>query len=203
MFSSKWLGGLRPPALDFRRQHHRPRFFARPRLFKKILKGSLLGAFLLMSQAFASSFTLESPSFSQHGIVQKTCTCEGVNRSPAVRWSGTPENTKSFALVMQDPDAPLGLWIHWFIYNLPATTSSLSENATDLPKKAFVGANSWERRRYDGPCPPRGATHHYEIVLYALDATLTLPERTGYRELQMAMKGHVLASTQITATYQR
>jgi Raf kinase inhibitor-like YbhB/YbcL family protein len=155
------------------------------------------------------AFTLQSSSFAhERGIPQKH-TCEGPDISPALAWSGAPSKTRSFALIVDDPDAPdprapTTTWVHWLVYNIPATAAALPEGTTskNLPEGAREGMNDWKRVGYGGPCPPTGR-HRYFHKLYALDtvlADLNVPSRVT---LEKAMAGHVLAETQLMGTYQK
>jgi Raf kinase inhibitor-like YbhB/YbcL family protein len=153
------------------------------------------------------TFTLESPAFVQNGSIPSAYTCEGGDTSPALKWSGAPAGTKSFALIVDDPDAPdpaapKMTWVHWVLYNIPASTHSLGEDAAKgLPAGTKSGANDWKRNDYGGPCPPIGQ-HRYFHKLYALDTTLTL-ENANKPALEKAMKGHVLAEAVLVGTYKK
>jgi hypothetical protein len=155
------------------------------------------------------AFVLSSPAFADKGAIPKQYTCEGADISPPLGWSGAPQGTKSFVLIVDDPDAPdprapKTTWVHWVLHNIPAETRSLPEGATErgLPPQAVQGLNDWKRVGYGGPCPPIGR-HRYFHKLYALDAELTgLPRPTKARLLE-AMKGHVLAEVQLVGTYQK
>jgi Raf kinase inhibitor-like YbhB/YbcL family protein len=133
-------------------------------------------------------------------------TCDGQDVSPPLKWSNAPANTKSFALIADDPDAPGGTWVHWVLYDLPATTTELAENtpkSQQLPGGAKQGLNSWPRLGYGGPCPPRGKPHRYFFKLYALDTLLDLKPGATKKDLLKAMEGHVLGEGQLMGTYQR
>ena len=152
------------------------------------------------------SFTLQSPSFSSGGAIPKKFTCEGSNVSPALQWSGAPAKTQSFALIMDDPDAPAGTWVHWVLWNLPASANSLPEGVPkrdQLDDGSRQGHNSFKKIGYNGPCPPGGATHHYYFRLYALDTKLDLGGKASRNELDAAMKGHILAQTEYMGTFHR
>ena len=147
--------------------------------------------------------------------------CEGADASPALKWEGAPASTKSFALICDDPDAPGGSWVHWVLYGIPASTTELPENVAKVDgvasvdyevtsqsvvKSAFAnqGMNSFGRVGYGGPCPPRGhGVHHYHFRLYALDTELNLAPRLTRQQLEAAMKGHILAQTELVGTYRR
>ncbi len=148
---------------------------------------------------------IESPAFKHEGMLPSTYTCDGKALSPPLKWSGAPENVKSFALINDDPDAPVGLWVHWVIYNIPAATHELHENMpkdAELKNGAKSGKNSWGKLGYGGPCPPSG-THRYFFKLYALDALLNLPSGASKEQVESAMKGHILAEAQLMGKYKR
>lgn len=139
----------------------------------------------------------------QHGqTMPKAYTCDGSDISPPLAWQNVPEKTRSFALIMDDPDAPNGTWDHWLIYNIPAAVHELPENATPLPQGAVLGKNSWDKSAYQGPCPP-DREHRYIFKLYALDTMLTVQSGLNKEALLHALKDHVLASTELMAKYQR
>ena len=155
-------------------------------------------------------FSLTSTAFKQGSPIPQIHTCDGKDLSPRLTWSGAPAKTKSFALIMDDPDAPVGLWVHWVLYDIPANLSGLDEG---LPKTERVldsakhgaswGVDTFSRAGYGGPCPPPGKPHRYSFKLYALDAVLGLPPRETKAALLRAMKGHILAQAELMGTYQR
>lgn len=131
---------------------------------------------------------------------------DGENRSPDLAWSEIPVETRSFALVVDDPDAPRGVWVHWVLFNLPADAVELAAGvprATELPSGARQGVNDSGDVGYGGPCPPRGASHRYFFRLYALDCALNLPPGANRSDLDHAMAGHILAEATLMGTYQR
>ena len=155
-----------------------------------------------------SSLTLTSPGFTQGEAIPTKYTCQGDDSSPALQWSAPPPRTKSLALIVEDPDAPMGTWVHWVIYNLPPDAGELSEGASranaaefHLPKDTLQGPTSFNRSDYGGPCPPSGS-HRYFFRLYALDISLNRPGLDKAALLD-AMKGHVLASGELMGTYQK
>jgi Raf kinase inhibitor-like YbhB/YbcL family protein len=152
---------------------------------------------------------LTSPAFSQGGSIPAKYTCEGQDISPPLAWAGAPPKVKSFALIVDDPDAPdpakpQRVYVHWVVYNIPTTASALPENASKagLPKGAMQGKNDWGNAAYGGPCPPVGR-HRYFFKLYALDAELTGLSSPAKVDLEHAMKGHVIASAELLGTYQK
>jgi Raf kinase inhibitor-like YbhB/YbcL family protein len=149
---------------------------------------------------------LTSDAFADGQPIPKKYTCDGADVSPALQWSGAPAGTKSFALICDDPDAPMGTWVHWVLYGLPAATDRLPEKtpADDtLPNGARQGLSDFKRTGYGGPCPPPGKPHHYHFKLYALSIEITLKPRATKQDLLKAMKGHILAEAWLTGVYQR
>ena len=148
---------------------------------------------------------LKSAAFQPGGMIPAKYTCDGEDISPPLNWSDPPAGTKSFALISDDPDAPVGTWVHWVIWNIPAATRALEENLpkmASLPNGAKQGTTDFRRIGYGGPCPPSG-THRYFFKLYALDTTLNLPASTTKKDLEKAMGGHILAQTELMGKYQR
>jgi Raf kinase inhibitor-like YbhB/YbcL family protein len=149
---------------------------------------------------------LTSPAFEDGGMIPSKYTCNGADVSPPLEWSNTPEGTKSLALICDDPDAPMGTWVHWVLYGLLADTTSLAEG---VPKNEVIedlavqGSNDFKRVGYGGPCPPRGKPHRYFFKLYALDSKLDLKPGAKKKDVEKAMEGHVLAQGQLVGKYQR
>ncbi|HEY0041541.1 MAG TPA: YbhB/YbcL family Raf kinase inhibitor-like protein [Flavisolibacter sp.] len=148
----------------------------------------------------ATTFKLTSSAFEEGKPIPARYTCDSVNISPPLNWSGFPEKTKSFAIIMDDPDAPMGTWVHWVIYNIPGTITSLQEKKSAEQIKSIDGLNSWNEKGYNGPCPPDG-THRYNFKLYALDKILNPKEGMTKEELLEAMKGHILGETSLTGLF--
>lgn len=149
---------------------------------------------------------IKSPDFKNGEPIPKAFSCEGEDISPKLEWDNAPEGTKSFALICDDPDAPMGTWVHWVIYNIPKDSRFLEKNIPKKPKLengALQGKNSWPRTGYNGPCPPPGKAHRYYFKLYALDTILNLKENATKEELLSAMKGHILQEAQTMGTYKR
>ena len=131
--------------------------------------------------------------------------CDGEDLSPPLDWNDPPASTQSFALIMDDPDAPGGTWVHWVVYNIPAEERNLLEKIppeAQLSNGTMQGVNSWGKVGYGGPCPPSG-THRYFFKLYALDTTLSLDENAGKDEVLAAMEGHILAEAELMGTFSR
>jgi Raf kinase inhibitor-like YbhB/YbcL family protein len=153
------------------------------------------------------SFVIRSPAFSDGGEIPTEHTCDAEDVSPALEWSGAPTGTKTFALVVHDPDAPDPAapkmdYVHWILYDIPASSSLLPEGIGSLPTGTREGVNDWKRTGYGGPCPPIGR-HRYFFRLYALDATLGDRGELTRGELDQAMAGHVLGEAVVMGTYQR
>lgn len=150
---------------------------------------------------FAAELILESAVFSGNGLIPSQYTCDGANQSPPLSWKDTSTGTQSYALIVEDPDAPQGSWSHWVLFNIPASTRQLNEGAL-IPTGAISGKNSWNRTGYNGPCPPSG-THRYFFRLYALDTLLNLNSTASKNEVIEAMKGHIIASSELIGLYQK
>lgn len=165
-------------------------------MFKK-----LLFITIILYPALEGTMKLTSPTFSHNKAIPAKYTCDGENISPALQWSDVPSGTNSFALIVDDPDAPAKVWVHWILFNIPDTTKALFENTDQGP---FIqGATDFNGKQgYGGPCPPSG-THHYHFTLYALDTLLDLPAGTTKEALLNAMQGHILEKTTLIGAYQR
>jgi len=155
------------------------------------------------------SFSLISPTFRHGSAIPARYTCDGEDLSPALSWSDVPVGTQSLVLIVDEPDAPnpkapRTTWVHWVVYNMPPTLTSLTEGAGNngLPKEASQGFNDWKRKGYGGPCPPVGR-YRYFHKLYALDAMLSDLGAATKARVEEAMKGHVIAEAQLVGTYQR
>lgn len=168
---------------------------------------------LLLSAIYGSlngSLQLTSPAFKHNEMIPEKYTCEGDNISPKLEWTGAPAGTKSFALIVQDPDALEKVWVHWILFNIPSTTTYLPENA--VMGRFTTGSNDFNgAQTYSGPCPPFG-THRYNFTLYALDIfpdefpmATTEPLRAGAnkKKLLEVMHDHILDSTTLTGKYER
>ena len=146
---------------------------------------------------------ITSQAFGSGQAIPVRYSCHGEDISPPLVWTGAPAGTLSFALVFDDPDAPIGTWVHWVVYNMPTSTNSLPEAVapdTELADGSRHGKNSWGRLGYGGPCPPMG-THHYFFRLYALDIPLQLPADGDKKALLKAMEGHILGQAELMGTF--
>ena len=148
---------------------------------------------------------LTSPAFEEGGMIPEKYTCDGDDLSPALKWDSLPEGTKSLALICDDPDAPMGTWVHWVYYDIPASTEGVPENVAPHDRPGIGGTqgiNDFRRIGYGGPCPP-GGTHRYYFKLYALDALLNLPPGATKKQLEKAMENHIVGRVQLMGKYRR
>lgn len=148
---------------------------------------------------------ITSAAFREGEMIPRKYTCDGDDVSPPLAWSGVPPEAKSVALINDDPDAPVGTWVHWVLFNLPADITELPEGVPpnlELGSGAKQGRNDFRRIGYGGPCPP-GGTHRYFFKLYALDTALPLPAGATKAELLRVMQGHILAEGQLIGKYKR
>jgi Raf kinase inhibitor-like YbhB/YbcL family protein len=149
---------------------------------------------------------LSSQAFNEGQAIPSKYTCDAENVSPRLAWSGVPPGAKTLALIADDPDAPVGTWVHWVVYDLPATAAELPEGRPKsqyLPEGGMQGLNDFKHLGYGGPCPPRGKPHRYFFKLYALDRALGLKPGATKKDVERAMENHTLAQTQLMGTYQR
>jgi Raf kinase inhibitor-like YbhB/YbcL family protein len=152
------------------------------------------------------SLQISSSGFSTGEMIPKKFTCEGPDVSPNLTWNDPPANTKSIALIMDDPDAPVGTWVHWVLYDLPPETRELAEGVAkqeQLSNGARQGRNDFGKIGYGGPCPPPGKPHRYFFKLYALDAKFNLKAGATKAQLESAMKGHILGQAELMGKYGR
>jgi len=148
------------------------------------------------------TFHLTSPAFKSGEDIPNEFTCDGPDSSPPLIWTDPPPETETLALIVDDPDAPSGTWVHWVLYNIPATARGLSEGMRQLPNGTRQGRNDFGELGYKGPCPPRGAPHRYFFKLYALDCKVRLRLGASKGELERAMKRHVLAKAELVGRFQ-
>ncbi len=142
---------------------------------------------------------LTSPAFAHNGQIPSEYTCDGSDLSPPLQIIDVPKNAKSLVLINDDPDAPVGTWDHWIVFNIPPTTTEIKKGQEP---QASPGRNSWGKTGYGGPCPPLG-THRYFFKLYALDTMLILPKGAAKREIEKEMQGHILAQAELIGLYKR
>ena len=151
------------------------------------------------------AFKITSPEFGEGQPIPRKFTCDAEDISPPIQWEDAPAGTVSFSLIVNDPDAPAGDWVHWVLYNLPAGTHQLAEGIPaekSLPVGTLQGRNSWHQVRYGGPCPPSGI-HHYYFRLYALDCEMKMEGGAERQDVRSAMQGHILAEAQLMGIYSR
>jgi Raf kinase inhibitor-like YbhB/YbcL family protein len=152
------------------------------------------------------ALVLKSTAFALGAVIPKKHSCEAADVSPALEWSGPPAHTASFALIMDDPDAPAGTWVHWVLWNLPASAHGLPEAVAkqdQLDDGTRHGRNSFRKIGYNGPCPPPGKPHRYFFRLYALDRKLDFAPGASSSDLQAAMKGNIIMQAEYMGTYGR
>lgn len=145
-------------------------------------------------------FRISSAVFESNGSIPAKFTCDGKDVNPPLAIQGVPAGAKSLALIVDDPDAPRGMWVHWIAWNIDPKITEIME--ASVPKGAVQGMNDFRKHDYGGPCPPSG-THRYFFKLYALDAQLTLSANSEKTDLEKAMQGHIISQTQIMGTYKR
>jgi Raf kinase inhibitor-like YbhB/YbcL family protein len=152
------------------------------------------------------TFGLKSPDFTHGAAIPPQFTCSGADISPALEWSGAPADTNSFALIADDPDAPVGTWVHWVLYNLPANAHSLAQNfpkSEKGPDGSAQGRNDFGKIGYGGPCPPPGKAHRYFFKLYALDTRLDLKAGASKKDVERAMNSHILGQAETMGRFSR
>lgn len=158
---------------------------------------SLLPASVIATEA--SDFHISSAAILSGATIPTQFTCSGANQSPPLSWTGVPARTKSLTLILEDPDAPNGTFVHWVVYDIPPTSSGFEAGKVDEKQ----GVNSTGAASYMGPCPPPGKPHHYHFRLYALDVSPALPALPDAQATRDAMKGHVIQSTELVGTFSR
>lgn len=174
--------------------------------YKIIYPVLLILVFFLVSNSLSKEvkqmgeLKISSPVFENNGNIPVKYTCDGMDVSPPLLIENIPTDSKSLALIVDDPDAPMGTWVHWVLWNINPTTGEIKENT--VPEGAKQGINDFRRHDYGGPCPPSG-THRYFFKLYALDSLLELGPNSKKADLEKAMKGHIITQTQIVGLYKR
>ena len=172
--------------------------FRRPQVFSAFTNPS--------SGGIPVAFSLSSTAFKNGTDIPRKFTCDGADVSPELTWTDAPPRTQTFALIADDPDAPVGVWTHWVLFNLPPDSKSLSESVSkeaELPNGARQGRNDFRKIGYNGPCPPPGKPHRYYFKLYALDTKLDLKAGAAKPEVEAAMGNHTLAKAEWMGRYQR
>ncbi len=178
------------------------------RIFKilPVVTGFTLMSFLGLAEAVMGKIEIQSPAFAANGTIPSEYTCDGKNISPPLTWSEAPLGTRSFVLIVDDPDAPGGTWVHWGVYDIPPDVKGLPGNvpkAGDVPSGGIQGTTDFLETGYGGPCPP-GGTHRYFFKIHALDIpTLGLGPGATKQEVEKAMRAHVIASGEMKGLYSR
>ncbi len=149
-----------------------------------------------------AAISVSSTSFGAGAAIPKDFTCDGADRSPQLSWSDPPASAKSIAIVVDDPDAPHGTFTHWIAWNITATTRAIAEGQGAESAGGVSGENDFGRAGWSGPCPPKGALHHYHFKVFGLDAALSLKPDAKRSALDSAMSGHVVAQGEMVATFQ-
>ena len=160
---------------------------------------------LTFAEAVAAQMRLTSSAFANGATIPTTYTCAGANVSPPLEWTDVPASAVTLALIVEDPDAPSGTFVHWVVYDLPVDAGTragkIGENET--PSNARQGVNGFSDSKYGGPCPPPGSPHHYHFKLYALDTKLGLPPGASADQVEGAMRAHILASAELIGIFGR
>lgn len=163
-------------------------------------KAIILLSVLILSSCTSTNMLLESPAFKNNEFIPVEYTCAGDNVNPSLQISDVPPNTQSLALIVDDPDAPMGTWTHWTLWNIDPKTVEIKENS--IPVGAIQGVTSWGKPGYGGPCPPSG-THRYFFKLFALDTTLNLDSAAQVSDLYSAFQNHIIAQTEFMGKYKK
>lgn len=157
-------------------------------------------AFLVLPLiAWADDFQLTSTAFGEGTMIPAQYTCDGSDINPPLSFKNIPAQSKSLVLTVSDPDAPMGRWSHWVVYNIPANVHKIAENSDP----GTEGINDFGKVAYGGPCPPGGKVHHYIFQAYALDGTLTISQGATMNEVESSLQGHIIAQTRLVGTYQK
>jgi hypothetical protein len=147
-----------------------------------------------------AEMSISSPAFENNGTVPQKYTCDGSDINPPLKITGIPSSAKSMALIVDDPDAPAGIWVHWLVWNIDPGTPEIKENS--VPSGAVQGLNDFRKKDYGGPCPPSG-THRYFFKLYALDKRLDLKSGASKADLEKTMAGHIVGQAELVGLYSR
>jgi len=154
-------------------------------------------------KAAANPLTISTNAFLDQGAMPVLYTCDGKDVSPQLSWTGAPDKTQAYALILSDQDAPNGTYYHWVLYNIPKSVNTLDEGVKTAPAGASFGKNSMSKEQYNGPCPPKGKAHTYTFRLYALDTKLTLPKGADAAAVIKAMDKHIVGKVDLSAVYSR
>jgi Raf kinase inhibitor-like YbhB/YbcL family protein len=168
----------------------------------KIIPFLLTIGIFILSNVYGKEVQMKisSTAFEQNGQIPKKYTCDGSDVNPPLKFEGVPAEAKSLVLIVDDPDAPVGTWVHWILWNIDPKTSEIKENS--VPKSAKQGMNDFRKHDYGGPCPPSG-THRYFFKLYALDITLNLGPNVTKGDIESSIKGHILEKAELIGIYKR
>lgn len=164
---------------------------------------NIISALILTIGVSLMPLELKIHDFANQERIPTKFTCDGQDKSPEMKWSGAPSNTRSFVLIVDDPDAPHGTWDHWIVYNIPQGSIGFNYGEGSLPLGAIEITNSFGKKSYGGPCPPPGKPHRYFFKLYALDKMLDLPSGATKQNLLDAMEGHVIDKAEVIGLYGR
>ena len=176
------------------------RYALRVALFSPFTISLLFYSSFRTEAANMGTLKITSTAFSHNEMIPMKYTCDGSDMNPLLAIEGIPENAKTLALIVDDPDAPRGAWVHWVVWNIDPKTKEIAEGS--VPKGALQGMNDFRKLDYGGPCPPSG-THRYFFKLYALDTLLNLEKGSTKADLEKSMKGHILAQAEIIGLYRR
>ncbi|GIU69332.1 MAG: hypothetical protein KatS3mg002_0568 [Candidatus Woesearchaeota archaeon] len=151
-------------------------------------------------QSEVYNMRIYSPEFNDNSMIPKKFTCQGQDINPQLLFEDIPENAKTLVLIMDDPDAPMGTWVHWVLFNIPSDVTGIPEDS--VPDNAVQGLNSWSKNNYGGPCPPSG-THRYFFKLYAIDTELALDDTATKKDVEQAMQGHIIEKAEYVGLYKK
>ncbi len=200
------LVGLALFALSVRAREFPPSHVSPRRSISDLALAGFSGNLRPEKTVMTQKLNLESTAFKPGGDIPRKFTCDGSDASPALSWNEPPAGTRSFALISDDPDAPVGTWVHWVVYDLPAGARQLAEGIpkeNELQGGGRQGVNDFGNVGYGGPCPPPGKPHRYFFKLYALDTMLNLESGATKQTVEQAMKGHILAQAELMGRYHR
>lgn len=174
-------------------------------MMRRLFSGMIF-TLLTLTSSYSYALSLRSSAFDNGEYIPVKYTCSGEDYSPPLSWNDIPSGTESFAIICDDPDAPIGVWVHWVVFNIPKNITELKENilpSEELPNGIRQGINDFRRIGYGGPCPPYGKPHRYFFKLYALDTKLSLKGKVTKKELLKVIKGHIIEKATLVGLYQR